>query len=61
MRAKAAAHAALFLVAAAVFYLGLGVGLQTSPLWGTVLWVAAITLALLNTLWIIRTRGRGAR
>ena len=57
MRVKVAAHAALFLVAVVVFYLGLGVGLQVSPTWGTVLWVVAIAIALLNILWIIRSRG----
>ena len=51
---KVAAHAALFLVAVIVFYLGLGVGLQFSPVWGTALWVVAIAIALLNILWILR-------
>ena len=35
-RIKAAAHAALFAAALVVLYLGLGVGLQISPFWGTV-------------------------
>lgn len=61
MRVKKAAHAALFLVAAVVFYLGLGVGLQVSPFWGTVLWVVAIAIALLNILWIRRSRTGAAR
>ena len=60
-RVKTAAHAVLFLVAAVVFYLGLGVGLQVSPTWGTVLWVVAIGIALLNILWIIRSRAKTAR
>ena len=59
MSIKVAAHAVLFLVAVVVFYLGLGVGLQISPTWGTVLWVVAIAIVLLNILWIIRSR-RGA-
>ena len=58
MRVKVAAHAALFLVAVVVFYLGLGVGLQVSPTWGTVLWIVAIAIALLNILWIIRSRAQ---
>ena len=49
-----AAHAALFLAAAAVFFLGLGVGLQISPFWGTVLWGVAAVLVVLNVLWIVR-------
>ena len=56
MRIKVAAHVALFLVAVVVFYLGLGVGLQVSPTWGTVLWVVAIAIVLLNIVWIIRSR-----
>lgn len=61
MRIKIAAHAALFLIAFVVFYLGLGVGLQVSPFWGTVLWAVAIAIALLNILWIRRSRTRAAR
>ena len=60
-RVKTAAHAVLFLVAAVVFYLGLGVGLQVSPTWGTVLWAVAIALVLLNILWIIRSRAGSVR
>ena len=59
---KAAAHAALFLVAVVVFYVGLGVGLQVSPAWGYVLWGVAVALALLNILWVLRRLIRsGAR
>ncbi len=61
MRMKVVAHVALFLVAFVVFYLGLGVGLQISPTWGTVLWVVAIAIALLNILWIIRSRTKSVR
>ncbi len=60
-RVRMAAHAALFLVAVVVFYLGLGVGLQVSPTWGTVLWAVAIALVLLNILWIIRSRARSVQ
>ena len=41
-------HALVFLVAAAVFYFGLGVGLSVNPLWGTLLWIAAFAIAGLN-------------
>lgn len=58
---RVAAHAALFLAAFVAFYLGLGVGLQVSPFWGTVLWGVAIALALLNILWIIRSRAGAVR
>lgn len=58
---KATAHAALFLAAFVAFYLGLGVGLQVSPFWGTVLWGVAIALVLLNIVWIIRSRSGAAR
>lgn len=51
---KIGAHAALFLAAVVVFYLGLGVGLQVSPAWGYVLWGAALALLALNVLWIVR-------
>ena len=56
MRFKRAAHAALFLVAAVVFYLGLGIGLQVDPFWGTVLWIVAGAIVLLNVLWIFLSR-----
>ena len=35
------AHILLFLVAVAVFYLGLGIGLSWNPAVGTLLWLAA--------------------
>ena len=47
-------HAGVFLLAVIVFYLGLGVGLQLSPAWGTALWVVAAAIAALNVLWMIR-------
>lgn len=52
---KTAAHLLLFLAAIVVFYLGLGVGLQVSPLWGTVLWIAAGALLAVNILWLVRS------
>ena len=58
---KVAGHAALFLAAVVVFYLGLGVGLQISPVGGYVLWGFALALALLNMLWIVRSMVRAKR
>ena len=46
-RVRIAAHALLFLLAVVVFYLGLGLGLQFSPILGTLLWVAAAAIATL--------------
>lgn len=51
---RVAAHAALLLAAVVVFYLGLGVGLQLSPVWGYVLWGVAAALVLVNIVWILR-------
>lgn len=53
---KTAAHLLLFLAAIVVFYLGLGVGLAVSPLWGTLLWVLAGSLIAVNLLWLVRKR-----
>ena len=54
---RIAAHMLLFLIAVLVFFLGLGIGLQVSPLLGTLLWVAAGALAGLN-LYLIFKRTR---
>ena len=54
-RVRIAAHALLFLLAVVVFYLGLGLGLQFSPILGTLLWVAAAAIVTLNLLWIVRS------
>ena len=53
---KTAAHLLLFLAAIVVFYLGLGVGLAASPLWGTLLWILAGVLIAVNLLWLVRKR-----
>ena len=53
---RIAAHALLFLLALVVFYLGLGVGLQFNPTLGTLLWLAAAGLVVLNLFWILRSR-----
>ena len=54
--AKVTVHVLLFLLAVVVFYLGLGVGLQVSPILGTFLWIAAGVIAALNLFWILRSR-----
>ena len=53
---KTVAHVLLFLLAIAVFYFGLGVGLQYNSNLGSALWVAAAAIALLNVMWIVRSR-----
>ncbi len=53
------AHILLFLVAVAVFYLGLGIGLSWNPAVGTLLWLAAALIAVGNLWWILRRRRSG--
>ena len=57
-RVGIAAPALLFLLAFVVFYLGLGLGLQFSPLLGTLLWLVAASIVALNLFWILRMRKR---
>ncbi len=52
---KRTAHMLLFLLAAVVFYVGLGVGLQHNANLGTVLWVVAFMIVAINVAWIIRS------
>ena len=54
---RVAAHALLFLVAALVFFLGLGIGLQVNSALGSALWVAAGAIVALN-LYLISKRLR---
>ena len=49
---KVSAHVGLFLVALAVFYLGLG--LSWNPTVGTLLWLAAALIAAGNIWWMVR-------
>ena len=58
---KIVIHVLLFLLAVVLFFVGLGVGLQFSSTLGSVLWIAAIGVAILNTLWIVRTMSRKSR
>ena len=53
---KTVAHVLLFLLAIVVFYFGLGVGLQYNSNLGSALWVAAAAIALLNLIWMFRSR-----
>ena len=61
MTLKIAAHALLFVAAVAVFFFGLGVGLQYNPLLGTLLWVVAGCIAALNVYWMFRSRVSAGR
>ena len=54
--ARIAAHTLLFILAALVFFLGLGIGLQVNPNLGTALWVVAAALAGLNLYIIFKRR-----
>lgn len=53
---ETAAHLLLFIVAVAVFYLGLGVGLTANPTIGTFLWLAAASIVAANIVWLVRSR-----
>ena len=50
---RIAAHVALALLAVAIFYAGLGVGLQYNPAIGTILWFVSGALFVGNLLWLI--------
>ena len=47
-------HLLLFVGALFIFLLGLGVGLALNPALGTLLWIAAFTVAGINIFWMIR-------
>ncbi|MCY3602110.1 MAG: hypothetical protein OXH12_03435 [Chloroflexi bacterium] len=49
-------HALIFLVAAIVFFLGLGIGLSQNPAIGTLLWLVAAGIAVANVVWMTRRR-----
>ena len=53
---RIASHVLVFLLAVVVFYLGLGLGLSQNPLWGTLLWLAAVALGVLNVKWMQSAR-----
>ncbi len=47
-------HVLLFVLAIAVFYLGLGIGLSYNPTIGTAMWGAAAMITGINLVWIMR-------
>lgn len=49
----------LFIVAGALFFIGLGLGLQFNPTIGTALWIAAGVIVVLNVLWMNRRPKQG--
>ncbi len=51
-------HVLLFLLAIVVFFFGLGVGLQFNPTYGTILWIVAGVIFVLNLLWMFGVLGR---
>ena len=51
---RVALHAAIFSAAFFVFTLGLGVGLAVSPAAGSLLWLVAGLVAVVNVIWIVR-------
>ena len=51
-------HVLLFLVAIGVFFFGLGVGLQFNPTYGTILWIVAGIIFVLNLLWMFGVLGK---
>ena len=51
-------HVLLFILAIVVFIFGLGVGLQVNPTYGTILWIAAGVIFVLNLLWMLGVLGR---
>ena len=55
---KIVVHVLVFAAAVLVFYLGLGIGLALNPIIGTVLWVVAAIIAVLNIVWILRSSVR---
>lgn len=54
---RKAAHVLFFVVAAVVFYIGLGVGLQYDPNLGTLLWATSGAIVVLNVLSMRRRDG----
>ena len=53
---RTTAHALPFVLAVAVFYLGLSIGLQFNPILGTLLWIVSGAIVALNFALILRHR-----
>ena len=51
-------HVLLILLSVGVFIFGLGVGLQFNPTYGTILWIMAGVIFVLNLLWMFGVLGR---
>ena len=51
-------HVLLFLLVVVVFIFGLGVGLQFNSTYGTILWIVAGAIFVLNLLWMFGVLGR---
>ena len=51
-------HVLLFLLAVVVFIFGIGVGLQFNPTYGSILWIIAGAIFVLNLLWMFGVLGR---
>lgn len=58
---RVATHVGLFLLAVVVFYLGLGIGLSQSPMYGNLLFLTALAIASLNVWWMVRRPRRRKR
>lgn len=50
-------HALLFVLAVVIFFLGLGVGLALNSTLGSILWIVAGGIAVLNLIWIVKGMG----
>ncbi|MDE2687597.1 MAG: hypothetical protein OXI16_08910 [Chloroflexota bacterium] len=51
-------HVLLLILAIGVFFFGLGVGLQFNPTYGTILWIVAGVIFVLNLLWMFGVVGK---
>ncbi len=50
-------HVLLFVLAVVIFFLGLGVGLVLNSTLGSILWIVAGGIAVLNLIWIVKGMG----
>ena len=50
-------HALLFVLAVVIFFLGLSVGLALNSTLGSILWIVAGGIAVLNLIWIVKGMG----
>ncbi|MXZ89939.1 MAG: hypothetical protein F4W95_00480 [Chloroflexi bacterium] len=52
------AHGLIFLLALAIFYAGMGVGLTYNPIVGMAIWIAAVAVGITNLICIAFVRWR---